>query len=385
MATRGTLPWLGTVLGVVGVPGKADCSCLLCWVLNADCHYARIASATYHLAHETELFKRVACLSGQCLAVRPLPSEVHEELYASAVQTLGLDQVPRHERIARMQNLSDEQLGIISGLPSRPIVDGDICRIEPSYQAIEGGMPLELHRGWCKDIFIGNCLFDVGPSLSPAIASPRTGLNSRSLLAQGSIFAGALEHRKCHIADTFARHLTTSLPRCAESVIATLLSGYHVTKENTDEGAFEGVLHLANDIMFEAPTLAIARSWSRAPETGSAYVYQFNQPNPWPGRWEGQPSHVIDLTLLLQNYIDFLPSECKEVGREYATKLLQFVSGMAPWQAFDGPTRENDDGFKLKSFGNVNRDGRKHIGPLMKELGGDRLLEILEVFIAGRQ
>ncbi|KAL4878107.1 Alpha/Beta hydrolase protein [Aspergillus karnatakaensis] len=320
-------------------------------------HLPTTASATYHLSSNDPLFKRIVCLSGQFLAVRPLPSAVHEHFYTRALEILGLDKVPSQERVTRIQNLDADDLRRISGFPSRPILDGDVCHLVPSYKRIENMMPEELHRGWCADLLIGGCMFD------------------------GSILADALTHRQPNLAVSFPTHLRATLPDCTEDVLTTLLSEYRITDTATDEQALEGVLHLANHILFHAPPLAIARAWQTTPSAGAAYVYRFNQPNPWPGRWEGQAAHITDLTLLLQNYNEVLPSRCRAVGREYAEKLLAFVAGETPWPEFDAARGES--GGNVHVFGDMKGDARLNVFGMLEDIGMDRVVGVLESYIAG--
>lgn len=128
-------------------------------------HSAGGVSASLHLASEEPLFKRVACLSGQFLAVKPLPDPVHEHFYAESVRILGLDNLSPTERVSHIQGLNADEVAKISAFPSRPIIDGNICLEMPSVKAVAGEIPTTLHRGWCQDLFIGDCQFDVSTYL----------------------------------------------------------------------------------------------------------------------------------------------------------------------------------------------------------------------------
>lgn len=74
---------------------------------------------------------------------------------------LNLDKVTSEERVSQLRELTPEALAKISVFPSRPFVDQEICFMAPSYKCIEGGIPASLHPGWCEDIFIGDCEYDV--------------------------------------------------------------------------------------------------------------------------------------------------------------------------------------------------------------------------------
>lgn len=140
-----------------------------------------------------------------------------------------------------------------------------------------------------------------------------------------------------------------------------------------DEQMLRNILKLANDLFFYAPTVCLARAW----KTGAAYVYRFDQGNPWQGRWQGEASHITDLTVLLQNYNDHLPEEHRAVGRKYAEDLLIFASGRAPWDALKG----NEDSF-VQHYGSSPRGRRGDIWSFFDRIGADRLLAVFEAFVA---
>lgn len=97
--------------------------------------------------------------------MKPLPDAVHEHFYAESLRILGLDDLSPSERLSRIQGLNEDEVAKISVFPSRPIVDGDICLEMPTVKAVADGIPTTLHRGWCQDLFIGDCQFDVSISI----------------------------------------------------------------------------------------------------------------------------------------------------------------------------------------------------------------------------
>ncbi|KAJ5667420.1 hypothetical protein N7507_003284 [Penicillium longicatenatum] len=222
-------------------------------------HSAGGVSASLHLASEEPLFKRVACLSGQFLAVKPLPDPAHEHFYAESLQILGLDEYLTKE---------------VEDIP---------------------------------------------------------GLSSK------------------------------------------ILSTYGIDSDNNnDDEALHGILRLLNDVFFYIPTVYLAQSWN----DGAAYVYRFNSPNPWEGRWKGKASHITDLTMLLHNYDEFLNEEQKIAGQDYTRDLLAFVSGKKAWQASYG------QGAFEREYGHL-QDGRStSIWDIIEEIEPDRLALVLEQFIA---
>ncbi|KAJ5201253.1 hypothetical protein N7449_006056 [Penicillium cf. viridicatum] len=311
-------------------------------------HSAGGVSASLHLSNEEPLFKRIACLSGQFLAVKTLPSEDHEHFYAESMRILGWENLLANERVARLQDLNAEDLAKISKLPPRPIIDGDICRLMPSVQAIAGGMPTELHSGWCQDLFIGDCQFD------------------------GSIMAGALDHRKLGIYESWAQYLVKELedvPGLADNI----LSAYGMNGKNcNDDECLHGILRFMTDMFFYVPTVYLARAW----KTGAAYVYRFNAPNPWKGRWEGEASHITDQSMLLHNFDEFLTEDQKQIAWSYTRDLLAFVSGVPPWKSFEG-----QESFE-RQYGSSLGGRPRFIWDILKRVEPDRISSMLEQFIA---
>jgi carboxylesterase type B len=80
---------------------------------------------------------------------------------------------------------------------------------------------------------------------------------------------------------------------------------------------------------FYAPTLAFAQSMEKLMPV---YMYRFNEPNAWPGPWQGRSTHIHDLTYLLQNFNDHLNDEQVRLAEGFAADVIAFANGQAPWQ-----------------------------------------------------
>lgn len=121
--------------------------------------------------------------------------------------------------------------------------------------------------------------------------------------------------------------------------------------------------------------MCLAKAW----HTGAAYVYHFEKPNPWEGRWQGKASHLTDLAYLLHNFDSFLSKEQVAIGTGFSRGLLAFVSGKTPW-----PPLTNDGEPFVKVFGDTTTSGSQSISvsQIMDQVGADRLSEIFEQFIA---
>lgn len=123
-----------------------------------------------------------------------------------------------------------------------------------------------------------------------------------------------------------------------------LLQKYGITEGASDEEAFTGVLDFLNDIVFFAPVLTYVKGWP-----GNAYVYYFNEENPWDGPWKGRSSHILDLAYLFQNYNEFLTPDQQAVATAFAEDFFKFCHGVAPWSPVQGGNIES--GFTARVYG----------------------------------
>lgn len=110
------------------------------------------------------------------------------------------------------------------------------------------------------------------------------------------------------------------------------------------------ILDFGSDIGFYAPVVAMAELWS-----GRAYVYHFNEPNPWEGPWKGHATHILDVAYLFLNYMEFLLPAQQCIATVFAEDFITFVNGKAPWPAW----RAGKGGTKVygpTSEGSVDRE-----------------------------
>lgn len=119
------------------------------------------------------------------------------------------------------------------------------------------------------------------------------------------------------------------------SAINSFLEAYNLGEESvsasSDADTFVNILNYAQDIGFLAPTVAIARHWAKV--GNKAYVYRFNEPNPWTGPWKGHATHVLDVAYLFLNFEESLLDEQRQVAYAFADDFIAFVNGKQPWQA----------------------------------------------------
>jgi len=173
-------------------------------------------------------------------------------------------------------------------------------------------------------------------------------------------------------------------------VAETLLKIYGITTSISKDEAVFAILNFSTDIGMVAPTLTYAKGWP-----GEAFVYFFNEPNPWEGRFKGHSSHILDVAFLFQNYSEHLSAAQKESSRRFAADVIKFVDGKAPWTAFDekspsasvyGPSDTENRAVVLEVEEN-QPELTKRRGDILKfatEPGSDVISNAFGLFIAGR-
>ncbi|RDW76746.1 putative carboxylesterase [Aspergillus mulundensis] len=298
------------------------------------------ASVTYHLNSEEPLFKRAIAMSGTYFLREPLAYEAHEQNYQNAISVLGLSDASPKERVKAL--LGTPGADIVSRLPpsilSSPAIDGDIVPSAPSH-AQAGSITSDVPRGknWCQDLMVGDAQMDA------------------------SIIAFLFPHIKDGCARKFIKALNTALPT-QPAVVDEIMKSYGIAGENTsDDDAFPAVLNYINDVLFFTPALTFAQGWK-----GNAYVYYFNEENPWEGQWKGQTNHILDLAYLFQNFREFLSPEQKAVGTAFAEDFFKFCHGQAPWPAVTKGTVR--DGFTARRYGST---AASPVGTVTKAYGGE--------------
>lgn len=117
----------------------------------------------------------------------------------------------------------------------------------------------------------------------------------------------------------------------SEEVAKKLLTGYEIDSSTEDDLAFERVLQFGGDVSFYAGTLAFAQGLEK---DMPVYVYRFNEPNDWPGPWQGRSTHIHDLACLFQNFSDFLSGAQNQLAEEFATDVLRYANNKEPWQCW---------------------------------------------------
>lgn len=244
---------------------------------------------------------------------------------------LGLADLEPEERIQRLLTIPLDE--VIAKIPPyiafMPTVDGDILPCRPTFAAIsdpaDESMP---GKRWADGLMIGDSQFDV----SPPTMTVRVMLLTPS---QASTLGLLMGHLKPDIRTKFSQSMRSSLsstPEVAESLLESY--GFKSTplkdSGEDDEVSFIKFLHFCTDMGYYAATTSFARGW---PSSSKVLTFFFNEPNPWPGPFQGQATHVLDVVFLFQNYNDKLPPAQRAAAEAFAVDLMRFVAGQDPWQA----------------------------------------------------
>ncbi|KAL2399166.1 hypothetical protein ABEF95_000334 [Exophiala dermatitidis] len=336
-------------------------------------------ATTLHLYSEQKLFNRAIATGGSCLLVPLFSTEDHERIYQHALSILGLAELGPEERIQRLLSIPMDE--IIARLPPSvallPMIDGDIIPQRPTYASIadkeDRSMP---GKQWAEGLMIGDSQFD------------------------SSTLATMMAHLKPNIRDRFSASIRNSLSATTPNVAEALLEAYGFNSPALadpaadDEAAFLRFLHFANDIGYYAATMSFARGWpsSSSPSSSRALVFFFNEPNPWPGPFQGQATHVLDVVFLFQNFNDKLPPAQRAAAEGFALDLMAFVAGKTPWDPYTpeartakvfGPSLTEAVTRVVADAESVEPGRRKTILELGKQVGLDKLAQAFGRFNMG--
>ncbi|OOQ86325.1 hypothetical protein PEBR_21898 [Penicillium brasilianum] len=264
---------------------------------------AGAVASILHLQSRESLFQQLVVMSGTPLGLPPLSLPIADAAYSLSLKALNLHGLSMEDRVKEIvQGQVSNLCGIIPDIPLLPVIDNDVISQRPTYEGIAQASEAEFPgMRWCRRILIGDCQFD------------------------GSIFSAAMEKHKPGIANAFHLSLLQSLS-FSLATVEHLQEAYDIIPGMPDDTAIRNILKFASDIRFYAPTRAIADSWP-----GTAYLYHFNEPNPWEGYWKGEASHNIDVVHLLRNFEEYFPPAQRRCAQKFTEHVLAFVNGKEPF------------------------------------------------------
>lgn len=296
-------------------------------------------------------------MSGTSLLSRPISEATADSMCKSAFSFCQMGDLSAEEKVKKLLDMSLSQMSSDLRIPLNLIVDAELPIASHTYEAMSSGTLNLPALKYCESIMIGDCQFD------------------------GGILGLALQ--KENVGARFSDSILKGLGHDAGN---KLLETYEISADLPDEVAMSKVLEVLNDIDFYVPTVAYSEYLSS--KGLQTYVYRFNEPNPWEGQWKGRASHILDISFLFQLFNDFLEIPQKDMAESFAKDILNFVSGKAPWQAWENQKRVarcyGPEGQIYDVEDIAEKTGRrKALFDLAKNVDGglDRLSEVLNGFL----
>lgn len=161
------------------------------------------------------------------------------------------------------------------------------------------------------------------------LSSSTTNLN----LLKASIFGQTVLLPRQHaIGEAFRASAAKSLKNHSEALLEKFLDHYSLSESlaSNDKSDLLSILRFGSDICFFAPAIEAAANFP-----GEAYVFAFNEGNPWDGPFKGHATHILDVSFLFQNFNALMGDEQRGTAVQLASDVISFVNGRAPWKAFN--------------------------------------------------
>ncbi|KAF2011780.1 carboxylesteras-like protein [Aaosphaeria arxii CBS 175.79] len=287
---------------------------------------AGAVSVLTHLFSKDALFNRAISMSGTPLMLKPLSPSTAEQTYNQIMQHLGLENSTAEERIHRLLTMNPDELVQKTPMtvPLTPYQDGDIIPCTMTFGQVEEMIDSLPGSTWCKELLIGHCKHD------------------------GNVFAYmGLAERRSGIAAAFCKSFSNSL---GESAARAIFEGYGLSPSTSDEVAWTIVVLFASDIAYKLPAITFAQSFP-----GKAYLYRFEEPNPWDGLFKGYSTHMLDAAFLFQNFNDQLAHGARDTAFALAKDFVAFAHGAGPWPSTSDSLEPG------KVYGQSGEDGQEDI------------------------
>jgi len=155
-----------------------------------------------------------------------------------------------------------------------------------------------------------------------------------------------------------------------------LLNTFGISTSNTRQQAIDSAVKFFTVNAFVRPAIDYTKHW---PDSSKAYLFAFNQGNPFPGPFQGKATHTVDALYQFRNVRHLLPTQAdKDIGDDFAMALVDFAHGIENIPPFG-----KDE--KLKVWGPEGKSGRvmtlkdDPVG-LNKEMGVVEELGVMKVW-----
>ncbi|USP74119.1 para-nitrobenzyl esterase [Curvularia clavata] len=323
-------------------------------------------SGTLHIQSEELLFQQLVAMGGTSLLLKPLSPPVSEIMYASVLERLQIDskQSPEDQLKSLLAITPETILSSVGpDLSLLPVIDGNIITSDikfaqwssPNIAAAAPGIKR------CRRVMFGDCQFD------------------------GSIMAFVLMPRKDNLVESFQTAMKAYVSD-KPTDLEPIYKEYDISSGTPSENVMKNILRFINDVQFYIPVVTMAKAWP-----GSAFVYHFNERNPWEGPHKGEANHILDVAFLFQNFNDYLEVDQVKSAQRFGRDIITFVNGEDPYPKYNpqsggaqvyGSPFGPQGGFVI-SVNPADYGRRAFVWQLGSKLGWDKLSTALDRFIAG--
>lgn len=167
------------------------------------------------------------------------------------------------------------------------------------------------------------------------------------------------------------------------SEINNLLGAYGLTGSPSATEARDGMCLLFSELRFYLPALTALRGWRSSSPPKIAGSYHFHVPNPFEGRFKGLASHEVDVTYLLQNFVEHFSQSDRSIANHMTDHVVGFVNGEG-WAGQDELVVFDQKGMKnvrREDYDRLYRSGR---GRFLEDIGHAILWDVAESWMGVR-
>jgi len=250
------------------------------------------------------LYKRLILHGGSALGMLPIPKVVAEASYETVIAGYGLKDLSPKERLEGLLKLPQEKLlDVPFGANMMSCVDGTeivapidlkvVLNRDEFAKAAPGNQ-------WCEELMIGYCLLD-------------------SMIFE---YIGLI--KETDVAARFGNAVRKFVPTGPGA--DAILEAYDITPSTPDPEAHISALRFVNEFIWGVPAYLLAFAWP-----GKSYVYRWDEPNPWEGKYKGHATHGLELAHLFLNWADKLSEKQQTLAVAISKDLISFTRGEEPW------------------------------------------------------
>lgn len=252
------------------------------------------------LARQPPIFHRAVCMSGLAAAIPAWTRDQHQTLFDAVCRWFDLDpnQPDVMEELRKipekkLANASPSIFGVPSGT-GNPCLDGWFYEKDPR----------EVHSApsWLKSYMVGD------------------------VYHEGVIFhLNIMEDQFESWRDIFLRHIAD------EVLVNQIFDLYGLSANLTQAELLEKFEYMAGDAIFRIPNYLTAIRNETIANSGSLFLYHFDQRSRIKNSLEGTAYHAYELLYLFQNLEDEMNEEERKMSSDFTSAWVKFANGDKPW------------------------------------------------------